>query len=141
MTGWNTVADVDQPLPPEAIIAAERNAKNRNKSKTGRMVQTAQLSVDKVTDTWQELAFLHQDFHERTYYWEITEICRRVLLTAIIVVVGEYVKGFDLVIGSLIAFSFIALQLYFRPYETRGCSFCRRYRYWTNIWSSSASCS
>jgi hypothetical protein len=123
MTGWNTVADVDQQLPPEAIIAAERNAKNRNKTKTGRLVQTSQLNVDKVTDTWQELGFLHQDYNERTYYWEIIEICRRVILTAIIVVVGEYVKGFDLVIGSLLAFGFIGLQLYFRPYENSKLQF------------------
>ena len=107
----------------EAIIAAERNAKNRTKSKTGRKVQTAQLAVDKVSDTWQELGFLHQDFNERTYYWEIVEISRRVILTAIIVVVGEYVKGFDLVIGSLLAFGFIGLQLYFRPYENSKLQF------------------
>ena len=56
------------------------------------MVQTAALAVDKANETWQELGFLHQDYQPRTYYWEIIEINRRVILTAIIVVVGEYLK-------------------------------------------------
>jgi hypothetical protein len=38
-------------------------------------------------------------------------------------VLRPYVKGFDLVIGSLVAFAFIGLQLYYRPYENAKLQF------------------
>ena len=57
------------------------------------------------------------------YNWEVVEIVRRVILTALIVVIGEYVKGFDLVIGSLCAFIFVGLQLLHTPYENKSLQY------------------
>jgi hypothetical protein len=65
--------------------------------------------------TASELSFLHRAYEGRCWYWEVVETGRRLLLTAVVSVVGTG-SGSQIVFGIFIAILFIKLYSYYQPY-------------------------
>ena len=66
---------------------------------------------------WDQLLFLHRDFTLDRFYWELVEVVRKLLLVSVVVIVGNYAPGYDLVFGIINLFGFFALHLYALPYK------------------------
>lgn len=65
--------------------------------------------------TYRELEFLYKAYEGRCWYWEVVETIRKLLLTAVLSVCGEG-SGFQIVIGILIAITFVKLYAFYSPY-------------------------
>ena len=50
---------------------------------------------------WDQLLFLHRDFTLDRFYWELIEVVRKLLLVSVVVIVGNYAPGYDLVFGII----------------------------------------
>lgn len=66
---------------------------------------------------WDQLLFLHRDFTLDRFYWELVEVIRKLLLVSVVVIVGNYAPGYDLVFGIVVLFVFFAMHVYALPYK------------------------
>ena len=65
--------------------------------------------------TMAELSFLHQSYMGQRWYWEVVETGRRLLLTAVISVLGAG-SGAQIVFGIFVSVMYIKLYSYYQPY-------------------------
>ena len=63
-----------------------------------------------------ELTFLYLAYEGHVWYWEVVETARRLLLTAVVSVVGTG-SAAQIVFGIIIAIVYVKLYGYFQPYE------------------------
>jgi hypothetical protein len=66
---------------------------------------------------WEQLLFLHRDFNSKYFYWELIEVCRKLMLVSVSVIVGNYAPGYDLVFGIVTLCLFFAVHVYAQPYK------------------------
>jgi hypothetical protein len=66
---------------------------------------------------WDQLLFLHRDFRLARFYWELMEVIRKLLLVSVVVIVGNWYPGYDLVFGIVVLFCYFALHVYALPYK------------------------
>jgi hypothetical protein len=110
-----TEEELEDLLMKEAILRAEYveiHGHDEGFIMPGRMAPSAGIMK---FITKEELGFLHQSYLGRRWYWEVIETGRRLLLTAVISVMGAG-TGLQIVFGMFVAIVYIKLYSYFQPY-------------------------
>jgi hypothetical protein len=123
---YNKLAIKEKDLSPvELVLLLKREARMRKRYKKlhgtedgfvmpGRPPPPPEKGIMKyVTKT--ELNFLHRSYEGRCWYWEVVETGRRLLLTAVVSVVGTG-TGSQIVLGIFITIVFIKLYSFYHPF-------------------------
>mmetsp|Transcript_21231 Transcript_21231/g.50341 ORF Transcript_21231/g.50341 Transcript_21231/m.50341 type:complete len:357 (+) Transcript_21231:1-1071(+) len=71
------------------------------------------------TNKWESLQFTTGDYRPKYFFWDVVEMSRKLLMTSLIVLIVQYVPGYDLIIGFTFSVAFLLLHAITLPYKKR----------------------
>jgi len=128
--GW----DEDQRMVVLANVATQMGHSRKIVKQRAHMLERSPRQLlkeyDEAMSAWRALEFIHGDWRDACWFWEVWEIVRKLCMTALIVVIRQYWEGMDIVCGFLLSVGFLTAQTIMAPYKDLTLNLVK---FWINL--------